>query len=196
MSREIFIPAILIALVSSVIFLLSGSLELFSYSGVKFMGGEIWRLITFQFAHTSLSHLLENLIALLVVTLFAKEINLPIRYFLLLFFMVSMGIALFGSVIFPLLVMAGASLGIYGILGGISMQGSSIIPRKVLIVLLGLSVFAKYLFDLLTCSDCITNKLFLQTIFHFSGFLAGLFIIYPITIRKKRILTGDIYEKS
>ena len=196
MNKKFIIPAIVIAVLSIVFFSIPNSLELFSFSGIKLLKGEIWRLLTFQFTHTNTSHLLENLLALGVTALLAKEINFPSKYFTILFLVTGMIIALLESIIFPLLILAGASLGIYGVLGGISARGTQLVPQKVLILLLGLSVFAKYFINMFFCPTCITSKLFIQTICHISGVIAGILIFYPITNKKTKILTGNKDEKN
>lgn len=187
--KSVFIFSLLIALISTLIYLLfPNSLEIFSFSGVKFISGEVWRIATFPFAHISLTHLIENIIAIAAVSFLAYEFGLKGKQFLLYFLAVSFIVALADAFLFPLLIIAGASLGVYGIIGALSIKGSNFIPKLYLIPLLGISIFFKYFLTLINCPDCPINLP--QTLFHFSGFVVGIFLIYiPKKFKsKKRIL--------
>ncbi len=186
--------AIIIAIVSILFFFIPNSLELFSFSGIKFLSGELWRLLTFSFTHISGSHLKENLIALGVVALLAKEFGFPSKLFMALFLITSILVALLEATIFPTLIIAGASLGIYGVLGSLSMKGTPAISSRWLIIILGLSVFVKYAIDAFTCHSCAQDQLLTQSWFHFFGFVAGIAIFYPIKKKKIHILTGEDHD--
>jgi len=143
-----------------------------SFSGDKFFSGEIWRIITFNFVHVDLVHLIGNVIALFIATLLAIEVGFTKDYFLLLFFVSSMFIALLEGLFLPMLVIAGASLGIYSVLGGISYEGRRLIPIYIFVPLIGFSIFLNPIFSS-------TDKL-IQSLFHFFGFLSGLVLYFAI----------------
>jgi len=185
--NPIFIFSIIIALISTFIFLIiPDSLEIFAFSGIKFISGEVWRIVTFPFTHISLNHLIENIIAIAAVSFLGYEFGLKGKQFLFYFIAVSFIIALADAFIFPLLIIAGASLGLYGIIGVLSIKGSNFIPKLYLIPLLGSSIFLKYFLTLLNCPTCSITP---QTLFHFSGFLVGISLIYiPKRFKSKKYI--------
>ena len=79
---------------------------------------------------------------------------------------------------FPFIIIAGASLGIYSILGSISVKGSNFFPRSALIVMFVASIFLGYVINLITCTDCVNKNIFIQSMFHFFGLLAGMLTFY------------------
>ncbi|MFH1592130.1 MAG: rhomboid family intramembrane serine protease [Candidatus Woesearchaeota archaeon] len=183
--KSVFLISFGIVLVSLFIFfLIPGALEIFSFSGKTFLSGEFWRLITFSFVHITTLHLIENIVAIALVSFLAYEFGLAGRSFVVFFIAVSFVIALADAFMFPLLVIAGASLGIYGVLGVLSIKGSNFVPKVYLIPLLGASVFLKYLLTLFTGSGSYSDLP--QTLFHFSGFVTGLFLFYIPRKFKKR----------
>jgi membrane associated rhomboid family serine protease len=164
-------------------FLVPNSLALFSFSGEFLFKGEVWRLLTFPFVHVNLDHFIENMVALGITSLLAFELGLRGTHFMYCFLLSGIIIALSDAFLFPSFVIAGASLGIYAVLGQISIQGSNFIPKFVLIPLLGLSVFVKNLFS------GFMPDLLNQSLFHFAGFAAGLGLFFAFRIKaKKRIL--------
>ena len=193
MDQKFFIAPGTIALISMIIFIIPGSLLLFSFSGVAFMSGEIWRLFTFPFAHTSMAHLLENIGALVATSLLSYLIGIRGRQFLTAFIGSSILLALTDSVLFPTLVIAGSSLGIYAVLGAISTKGSNFIPQQILFPLLLSSVFFKYVIEVITTGGFLTGTVFSQTVLHFFGFMSGIVIFYILGMykTKKRVLTLD-----
>jgi membrane associated rhomboid family serine protease len=179
-----FIAAGTIAILCCItFFLVPNSLALFSFSGKFLFQGEVWRLLTFPFAHVNLNHLIENIVALGITSLLAFELGLRGTNFIYCFLLSSFIVALSDAFLFPSYVIAGASLGIYAVLGQISIQGSNFIPKFVLIPLLGLSAFIKNLFS------GFMPDLLQQSLFHFSGFIIGIGLFYAFRIKaKKRIL--------
>jgi membrane associated rhomboid family serine protease len=91
---------------------------------------------------------------------------------------------------FPNLIIAGSSLGIYAVLGALSLKGSNFFKRKYLLILIfPIIIFAKDIFDLYSCPECISIE---QTGFHLAGFAVGillLYIIIKVARRKKSILS-------
>jgi len=183
--NTVFISAFCIALASVLIFILvPNSIYFLAFSGNSFFSGEFWRLVTFSFTHVNVSHLIENGIALFLVSFLGYEFGLKGRQFLIFFFSVSFIVALTDAFLYPWAIIAGASLGIYGVLGALSLHGSPFISRFYLVPLLGLSVFIKALLGFFSCSTCVPDLS--QTVFHFSGFLAGIFLFYAPRIFKKK----------
>jgi rhomboid protease GluP len=145
-----------------------------SYSGQNLMKGEVWRILTFNFVHLNISHLIGNIIAFIITTLLAFEVGLHSEYFMGLFFVSSMTIALVEGLFLPTLIIAGASLGIYSILGGISISGKNLIPVYIFIPLIILSIFLTGIF-----AGTNQNTL-IESFFHFFGFMFGLILYYGI----------------
>ena len=186
MKKIFIISAILSIIFIAIFFFFPNSQILLSFSGIKFLAGEFYRLITFSFVHVNFLHLIENIIALSLITLLGYEFGLKGKKFILYFFLVSITIALASAFFVPVLVIAGASLGIYGILGALSIKGSNFIPKNILIPIFIISIFYKVILDLFSSQE-ITNLD--QTLFHLSGFFTGLvFFILPRFKKKKHIL--------
>jgi membrane associated rhomboid family serine protease len=184
MKYLIFIlTGIIIIVCCGVFFLVKDSLQRFSFSGVSFFKGEFYRLITFPFTHVSKSHLLENIVAITITCVIGFELGLRGQYFAYCFLLSSFIVALTEAFLFPILVITGASLGIYSILGAVSLTDSNLIPKYVLIPLLGASVFLKYLFSF-------SHEILQQSLFHFAGFVCGISLIFLFSKlkKKKRVL--------
>lgn len=156
-----------------------------SFSGDRFFAGELWRIVTFSFVHVDIIHLIGNVIALFITTLLALEIGFTRDYFLLLFFVSSTFIALIEGLIIPALIIAGASLGIYSVLGGLSYGGRRLIPIYIFIPLIGFSIFLNPIFSS-------TDKL-VQSLFHFFGFVSG-FVLYFAIVRFINIKRRSVLE--
>ena len=109
------------------------AVESFSFSGRQFLGGEFWRYITFSFVHFEAKHIVQNMTALVLATMIAYEFRLQGKDFLLIFLTMAFSLALIESLLFPALTLAGASLGIYAVLGALATKGSKYIPRKIFI---------------------------------------------------------------
>jgi membrane associated rhomboid family serine protease len=177
--KHIFIwPTIVISLSLLIFLLIPEAVYLLGFSGELFFSGEIWRLATFSFTHVDLRHIIENIFALGIVSLLAFEFELKSRHFVYCFSLTSILVALADGVLFPAVIIAGASLGTYAVLGSLSIKGSNFIPKFILIPLLGVSSFG------------ITGKNIAQSMLHLSGFIAGILVFYMlISFRNKtRIL--------
>ena len=186
--KSIFIASAMVIIISSLIhFLVPNSLELMALSGAKFLAGEFWRILTFSFTHLNANHLFENIIALGIVSVLGYEFGLHGKQFLVYFAATSIIVALTDIFLFPLLVIAGASLGTYGVLGALSIKGSNFMPKKYLIPLLGLSIFIKSFLSMISCQSCNTDLG--QSLFHFSGFVTGIFLVYIPRFKNKKYST-------
>ena len=180
--KRIFILSLIVIVISLIFFfLIPDSLHLFAFSGETFFKGQIWRLITFPFVHISSTHLIENIIALTITSLLALEFGLRGIHFIGVFLLSGIIIALAEAFLFPVILIAGLSVGIYAVLGSLSLKGSNFIPKFILVPLLGSSVFLKYFFSI---SD---KKVLSISLFHFSGFVAGIAVFYLfIKLKKKK----------
>ncbi len=179
-----------IVIVSIFVFIaFPNAVELFSFSGRQFLGGEFWRYITFSFVHFDLKHLVQNMTALVLVTMIAYEFRLQGKDFLLIFLTMAFSLALIESLLFPTLTLAGTSLGIYAVLGALATKGSKYIPRKIFIPILVVSVFLDLSYFLLTDPSRIgpwLEKDLIVSLFHLAGFFLGIGAFYLITMTKKR----------
>lgn len=177
----------IIAASSLVYLLMPNSVNSLAFSGEAFLRGELYRFVTFPFSHENLFHLVENIIALSVVALLAYELHFHGLAFLLVFFGASFLLAFADLLFFPTIILAGTSLGIYAVLGSLTLQGDKFLPKKVIIPLLIVSIFSKLLYDLYTCQSCMTQETVNQALFHFFGFGVGM-VLYGITkgMREKK----------
>jgi len=183
--KPIFIPPLSIILICIIIFLIvPNAAEIFSFSGIKFLKGEVWRILTFSFTHINLDHLIENSIVLMVVALLAYEFGLRGKLFITYFSLVSILIALLDLFLFPSIIIAGASLGIYGVLGGLSMKGSHFISRTYILSLFGITIFLRSILDFLTKTSFTVS---IQSLLHFSGFIVGIALVsIPRKFKKEK----------
>ena len=190
--KKIFIITSLLVLISFVLFFIPNILSVFSFSGESFFKGEIWRLVTFSFVHVSLSHLIENVIALLIVTLLAYELGLKGKQLLVCFFLSAAIIAFIEAFFFPTLVIAGLSLGIYAVLGSITIKGSKFISKFITIPIIGLSIFIKYFFS------AFEDSYMKQAYFHFAGFITGIAVFYLLMKlkKKRRVLQWNVLKQE
>jgi len=176
-------------------FMLPESVELLAFSGKALFNLEIWRILTFPFAHISITHLLENILGLSMVTILAYELRLKWHDYFAAFFLTGILIALPEGIFLPSLVIAGASLGIYAILGTLSIKGSNYIPKKYSIPLIGGSVFLSILYKYFTSTEIPIIEI-ASSSFHLLGFVGGIALFYVLVYRRAtkqpHILTGGI----
>lgn len=187
-----FVAPGVISVLSLVLFVIPGSLMLFSFSGTSFLNGEFWRIFTFPFVHINILHLIENLASLAVTVLLAYLVELNWKEFTISFLGSCLLLAFTEVVLFPTFVIAGASLGIFAVIGNISAKGSDFLPRYIFIPIVLSSIFAKYLFKAIIEGEIFTGTLLNQTILHFFGFASGILLFYIVGRyrTKKRVLTA------
>jgi membrane associated rhomboid family serine protease len=151
-----------------------------AFSGELFFGGDLWRIVTYPFAHISGMHLFENVLALFVLSLLAYELKLEIKEFLGLFVFSGIIIAFLGGILFPYLIIAGASLGIYSVFGGLTLKGRNIIPNYALPILFGTIIILNVVYNVYIGENIA------QPIYHAAGFGAGIGLFKLTEIRNKR----------
>ncbi len=178
---------------AAVFFLVPDSLAMLAFSGSAFLQGEAWRLLTFPFAHVSLQHLLENMMALGIAAMLSYEVGLRGRHFIGTFLLSGLCVALVQTPIVPLVPVAGASLGIYSVFGSLSIRSSNFIPKYLSVPLLGTPVFLMYTINMLMSPAAADGRVLLQLIFHLAGFVSGILLFYGFSWvdrkRKKRLLS-------
>jgi membrane associated rhomboid family serine protease len=193
--RSFFLwPTALIAAICVAVFLLVPTATLIlSYSGDQVLAGQIWRLITFPFVHTGINHLVNNLIVLAMTAWLAYEVELEPKQMIAAFIGTSILLALTTLFFIPTLIIAGASVGIFGLLGSTGAKGTRFVPQPTLILVLGASVFIRYLVEIATEGFFIQSSTLMQTLMHSAGFIYGLLLFislwrYREIIKQKRIL--------
>jgi len=187
---KIRIPSLLFIAASAIVFFGFPGYELIlAYSTETFFSGEIYRLFTFPFTHIGLTHIVENMLALFVLTILAFEVGLRGIHFIIAFIGASWLVAFGEAPFFPMLLIAGASVGMMAISGFVGAKGSKFIPRILLLPILlsplllkdGLSFLQNGEYNLLS------NASFL---FHLSGFIIGaiFFVLLSLTKKDKPVL--------
>jgi len=184
-----YAPAVVL-IVSVIVFILPFSLNKLSFSGTLFIAGEMWRLFTFPFVHLGFSHLIENIGALAITSILARLVEIKDTEFMIVFMGSGILLAVADIIFFPAIIIAGASLGIYAVLGSITFKGTSFIPKPVLASVLLSSIFFKYLISMI--SGSLTQNITNQTGMHFFGFMSGILIFYILEKNKslKKVFTA------
>ncbi len=169
------IVAIFVALPSAV--------NLLGFSGEQFFGGEVWRILTFPLTHATSAHLIENVVALFIVSLLMLEFKLSTKDTAYLFMGSSVLVAFVVGLILPSVIIVGASLGLYALYGGLTIRGKEYVPLYITWGLIGIVIFLNFVY-------CIKYGTGLeQPIFHTIGFVAGVTFlgVKDKLKRKKRI---------
>ena len=185
--NNIIVYALMFSLASLIsFFFIPNSQWLMAFSGNLFYKNmEFWRIISFPFIHVDLTHLLQNIVAIGVITFLAYEINLKAAIYIGSFFTASIIIALITGVALPALIIAGLSMGIYSIIGTISIEGSNFVPKKILIPLFAMAALIE---PALHISDITVLK---SSLFHIFGYIFGIAFIIAAkkVVPKRRVLT-------
>jgi membrane associated rhomboid family serine protease len=179
--KKIFLwPGTQVFLISLLAFLfIPNAVNLLSFSGDLFLQGDVWRFITFPFTHLNLQHLFENLVALGVTSLLAYEVGIRGKQFTYVFLGASLLLALTTFLFMPLIVIAGASAGIFALLGSITRKGTEFISQWLFVPLISSSVFVKLFISFFSMSW--REALYPQFLLHFLGFIYGI-IIFSVII--------------
>jgi membrane associated rhomboid family serine protease len=173
-------------IITSLFFIFPQSAELFAFSGSKFFDGEFYRLMTFQFFHKNVMHLVENLFTLAIIGLLAYEVSIRNDYLLASFIISSSLIALICGIVSPFTMIVGASVGLYSILGSILAKGKNYVPYYVAVPIFSITIFIEYFTSVTPGND---KTLLLQSLFHFGGLFSGalLFISADFLAKKQKI---------
>ncbi len=162
----IFFTGIFVALVGIYV-AIPNAIDILGFSGSAFFAGEIWRIITFPFVHVSNAHLVENLLALFILILLAHEFKFGVKSFISLFFASGILLAFFGGLVYPYLVIVGASLGVYSIFGALTLKGQDYIPRYLLPSLFVIFIIINVVYNYFAGDS------FVQPIYHAIAFVVG-----------------------
>ena len=184
-SSKILWFSILICTVNIIVFFLVPS-QAFTLN-LSLAYSEPWRLITFQFFHVSLSHLMENVIGMAFIAAIALELGIDFRRFFLVYiisvFVVILPIAAF----FPLSTVAGNSTGVYGLLALCLVKARRLVSAKITIPIMFLFIFSNSILNYAQCGYCFV-QFFNGELFHLSGFLAGMILALTSGTRWKSLL--------
>jgi len=145
------------------------------------VGYEPLTLLTFQFVHFGMSHLLENLLGLLFTAALAIELDMDPRTFILAYF-VGVFIAVPLLISFPAATIAGNSTGIFGALAATLARAKPMLPTRITYPVAILFIFSLTSYSLLTCGNCALST-FRADIFHFAGFVTGAAVSFT-SVRK------------
>jgi len=182
--KELFYFFIAFSLVLAGIFaLLPQAVEILGFSGERFFAGEVWRILSYPFAHVTAGHFFENLLALFVVVLLSYELNLGLKEFVGVFLLTGILVAFFSGIFFPYLLIVGSSLGIYSIFGALALKEQEIMPQYFFLGIFGIIIFLNLGYSVYMSGD------YTQAAYHGAGFVSGMGIIgLKKFTPKKRIL--------
>ncbi len=171
MPKKSFIFPVIIIVISSLLFFNYAHSKI-SFSGTQFKQGEYYRFLTFPFTHINFEHFYENMIALAIVSVLAFEIGITQYEFFGLFLFSSYFVGLVALLLMPDLSMAGTSVGIYAILGALTIKGISYLSKPIMIPLMLAPLFLKFIYDMMSSLE-IAKASAPQFLLHFGGFFLG-----------------------
>lgn len=174
---------IVIALSLTVFFAFPQAIDTLAFSGETFFAGEFWRLTTFPFTHVNLSHLLENVFALIIITVLGYQMGLNGKQFLTCFIGASLIIAITEAPLFPALLIAGASVGVLSISGFLSLRGRKYIPTAILIPLFILPIVLQFIFNIF--KEGTSFFLTIGLLLHLAGFAVGVLFFFARRLFRK-----------
>ncbi|MFQ6009752.1 MAG: rhomboid family intramembrane serine protease [Candidatus Aenigmatarchaeota archaeon] len=160
------------------------SADVFALSFTDF---QVYQLLSFQFMHFSLLHLVENIIGLAFVAGIAVELDMKFESFLMVY-LLAVFIAVPVLSFFPGAVIAGNSTGIYGVLAATLSKARNFISQKITLPLFTVFIFSLSIANFFMGGVALNNVL-KTDIFHFSGFASGT-VARLQRRRVKRILRG------
>jgi len=167
----------------AVFVLVPQAVSMLGYSGEAFLGGDLWRIVSFPLAHVSMAHLLENIVGLLIIVLLAYELELTALEFSLVFALSGIAVAFIGGLFVPYLVIVGSSLGIYSLFGALSFKPQDFVPKYLFLTVFGIIIFLNIAYNIYSGKEVV------QPAYHAAGFAAGAVVFRLKSIRrKKRIL--------
>ena len=158
---------------------------LLGFSGVSFFAGEIWRIVSFPLVHVSNAHMLENIVALFIVLLLSYEFSFSLKELAFYFFATNLIVAFVTGIIFPSFFIVGASLGLYAVLGALSLKGKEYIPQPVFFIVFLTIIIGNIIFNMLR------GVTIAQPMYHAAGFIVGSVLCYL----KSRVKTKGLRNK-
>jgi membrane associated rhomboid family serine protease len=185
----VLIPVTIVAAVVSVFMLVPDATRLLGFTGADFLGGQVWRIFTFPFAHVNTSHLLDNVLALCIASLLAYEVGLSKWQYAVAMVGAVLSVALLDTFFFPTLVIVGLSSAIFAVYGAFAMHGSMFVSSTLLVPIVGATVLVKY--GLAFVSGNADGVMMLQTGLHMAGFVAGIatMAVWAANARNRRMLS-------
>ncbi|OYT27573.1 MAG: hypothetical protein B6U97_01125 [Candidatus Altiarchaeales archaeon ex4484_96] len=138
---------------------------------------EPWRLLTYQFEHISQTHLLENIIGLMLVGFIAREANIKFKDFIFVYIASVFIVIPFVYLVYPTDTVAGNSTGIYGLLSYTLLKERKIIPPYLSLPLFTLVMFTAPIINLYQAGALIMKNL-QSSIYHFIGYLSGIGVFH------------------
>ena len=183
--NKILLFVLVICLVNVLVFLLIPSSS-FTFNLNLFLR-EPWRILTFQFFHVDIFHLLENVVGLMFIAFIAIELDVDFKSFLSVYLLSVFVVFLPIILVFPLATVAGNSTGIYGVLAFCIIKARKLISAKITIPLLTALIFSFSILNFILCGMCFLTY-FKGEFFHFYGFLTGIALSFMPAPKPKHIL--------
>jgi len=158
-----------------IVFMIPNSLHLF---GFYFSTKKFYTIITFMFCHITIRHLVLNLIGFVLSLSIFYCYDLKASYYLIVYFVSSLFSVFFWALLLRNVVFFGASAGIYGSFGYVSLKKKLLeIPRIFLFLLFLVSIYidpvVSYILKLNTPN---INQIFVHTLALFFGALCSLIL--------------------
>jgi len=183
--NKILLFVLIICLVNVLVFLLIPSSS-FTFNLNLFLR-EPWRILTFQFFHVDIFHLLENVVGLMFIAFIAIELDVDFKSFLSVYLLSVFVVFLPIILVFPLSTVAGNSTGIYGVLALCLIKSRKLISSKITVPLLTALIFSFSILNFILCGMCFLTY-FKGELFHFVGFTVGILANFLPTPKPKHIL--------
>ena len=174
----IFAGILIIAYVA--VFLIPDHVNKFALIAEKVYSGELWRFLTYPFTHLNLSHLVQNIIGLAIVTMLVLELKIPFSDFSITYFITGFFAALPLWMIINFVAL-GASAAIFGAFGFASMKFKEFNIKPIYVILaLTAAIFSSFFLNL----SVPNSQNLLQALAHFSGLAAGIGLFFLMSDAK------------
>lgn len=188
-------PAAALAITYAAVFAYGGPWQNLSLDATKLAAGELWRVLTFSFAHMNAGHLAENAAGILVAGALATELKAKAAEFAAAY--AAAALAPLPLALATGLQFVGASSGVYGVFALVALeaQGLGIAAWKSSGAVVGIIFFAS-LAAFIACGLCQGfSTAFREGVGHFAGFSAG-FAAVVVAGKVRRAARKRIFETS
>lgn len=138
------------------------------------LNGEVWRLFTAMFIHADITHIVGNMLFLLIFGLRAEKL-FDLKEYLLVYFLSGLAGGFLTLLSGPNTVSVGASGAIFGVIGGSTIYASRAIGQSILTALL----FSFFLLIINSLSPDV------NVFAHLGGLATGLLIGYALAATRK-----------